>query len=220
MQVADGDTAHQSAVMLDLSAADTGSGVAEVRVSNNAIFWSDWQPYDDRILWTLPALDQHTLNIYVQVRDYAGNESPVVSDTVTLDLYAIAPHSTDYRICNDILNAGGTAGLTSTDYILNSSFGQPLVERGDILGLSGCRPIVRPTYEPLSRTRSVVAAEGNWLTATGYRLIGTFGQPLSSGTGAFAGGDYLLSSGFWGDNVSLPVGQSYEIYLPMILRSR
>ncbi len=189
-----------------------------MRVSNNAIFWSDWQPYSDKILWTLPALDQHTLNIYVQVRDYAGNESPIVSDTVTLDLYPLAPHSTDYRICNDILNAGGTVGLASTDYILNSSFGQPLVERGDILGLSGCRSIVRPTYEPLSRTRSVVAAEGNWLTATDYRLIGTFGQPLATGASAHIGGDYLLSSGFWGDNTTPLSPQLHEIYLPLVLR--
>ena len=220
MHIADGDIAHQSTVVLDLSAADTGSGAAEVRVSNNAIFWSDWQPYADRIPWTLPALDRHTLNVYVQVRDYAGNESPVVSDAVTLDLYPLAPHSTDYRLCNDILNAGGTVRLTSTDYILNSSFGQPLVERGDILGLSGCRPIARPTYKPLSRIRSVVAAEGNWLTAADYRLIGTLGQPLATGASAHIGGNYLLSSGFWGYNASLPATQSYEVYLPLVLRNR
>jgi hypothetical protein len=47
----------------------------------------------------------------------------------------------------------------------------------------------------------------------GYRLSGTAGQPDA---GLLGGAGYTLGGGFWrGGEVS---GQSYEIYLPLLLR--
>jgi hypothetical protein len=50
-------------------------------------------------------------------------------------------------------------------------------------------------------------------TGEGYRLSGTAGQPDA---GVLEGVGYTLAGGFWrGGEVS---GQSYEVYLPLVLR--
>lgn len=50
-------------------------------------------------------------------------------------------------------------------------------------------------------------------TGGGYRLSGTAGQPDA---GVLTGGGYTLGGGFWrGGQAS---GQSYEIFLPLVVR--
>jgi len=103
-------TTHQTTVHLNLSAADAGSGVADVRLSNNALAWSDWQPFTDLLSWSIPALDRRTHTVYAQVRDQAGNESALASDSIYLDLYPPMPHSASYRLCADVVDMGGSVG--------------------------------------------------------------------------------------------------------------
>lgn len=78
------DTKDTAAAQLDLSATDTGSGVAEVRIANNDLTWSAWQLYTPQVDWTLSTTDNPTHIVYVQVRDLAGNESAIASETVDL----------------------------------------------------------------------------------------------------------------------------------------
>ena len=203
-------TTNQANVHLNLSAGDTGSGVAEVRISNNGLTWSDWQPYADVIPWTLPALDRRELPVYVQVRDRAGNESVIASDTIYLDLYPPMPHSANYRICQDVINVGGSVGVTSTSYSLISAIGQPWASGADpnasasfsghagfLSSLSGCLPITRAWTNNYTVTQSVVASGGNLRGSASFRLGDTTGQPAASGTNAFSSTNYVLSSGFW-----------------------
>jgi len=220
MQINDGaQTTNQTSVLLDLSAGDTGSGVADVRISNNGITWSDWQPYARTVPWTLPALDRRTLPVYIQVRDRAGNQSEVVSDTVTLDLYPPMPHSANYRICADVVDVGGSVGISSTNYSLVSAIGQPWAtgaisgetgffpknpvsgefsERaGFLASITGCLPISYVVTSEFTMTQWVVASGGNLRGSTSYRLGDTAGQPAASGTNAFTSTSYTLSSGFW-----------------------
>lgn len=204
------EVAYQTTVLLNLSANDTGSGVAEVRVSNNGLSWSHWQPYEGDLPWTLPALNRHTLPVYVQVRDRAGNESLIVSDTIYLDLYPPMPHSDNYRICADVVDAGGSAGLSATNYLLTAAIGQPLATGAEANGsdsfdewggflssITGCLPITYPVPAGYTMTQSVVASGGNLRGSTNFRVGDTAGQAAASGATVLSSTSYLLSSGFW-----------------------
>ncbi|MBN1886358.1 MAG: peptidoglycan DD-metalloendopeptidase family protein [Thermoflexales bacterium] len=79
-------TTGQTAVVLDLPAADAGSGLDSVRLSNEELLWSDWLPYTGTLAWELLPLDGHSLLVYGQVRDRAGNLSEVSTDTIRLEM--------------------------------------------------------------------------------------------------------------------------------------
>ncbi len=206
----DAETTNQVDVLLNLSASDTGSGVSEVRASNNGSDWSDWQSFADTIPWTLPALNRRSHTVYVQVRDWASNESSVVSDEIYLDLYPPMPHSDNYRICADVVDVGGSVGLTSTTYSLISAIGQPgatgatentsdgFSERsGFLANITGCLPITHLVTGDFTVTQWVVASGGNLRGSTSYRLGDTTGQPAASGSSAFTSTNFSLFSGFW-----------------------
>jgi hypothetical protein len=203
------DTASQVNVTLNLSAGDVGSGVSEVCISGSPTC-DNWQAYADSLPWTLPALNMREQTLYAQVRDRAGNTSAVVSDTITLDLYPVMPHSANYRICDDVVNAAGSAGITSTSFSLVSSVGQPwttgasandsasyLEHSGFLAATTGCRPISYTVTSNFTVTQWVIAAGGSLRGSTNYRLGDTAGQPAASGTTALTSTSYTLSSGFW-----------------------
>lgn len=66
------------------TAADTGSGVAEMRISTGTIAAEPWTTFVASNAATIAAPDG-LKTIYGQLRDGAGNESGVTSDSVTLD---------------------------------------------------------------------------------------------------------------------------------------
>ena len=77
-------TASTSAA-LTLLATDGGSGVAQMRFSNNNTAWSAWEPYATRRTgWTLTSGDG-LKTVYGQFRDLIGNISASCSDTITLE---------------------------------------------------------------------------------------------------------------------------------------
>ncbi len=71
-------------VSLALSASDAGSGVADVRSSNDARTWSSWTTYAASLAHTLTSTEG-TRTVYVQFRDAVGNVSATSSDTIGLD---------------------------------------------------------------------------------------------------------------------------------------
>ena len=193
-----------------MTANDIGSGVSQMRFSNNGLDWTDWETYSRAKLWTLPILDRRTHTVYVQVRDRAGNESAVSDDSITLDLYPVMPHSTSYRVCDDVVDAGGSVGLTSTSYSLVSAIGQAWMTganansssihtevSGFLASVDGCRPISHTATTNYTVTQWVIASGGNLRGSTSYRLGDTTGQPAASSTGAFSSTSFVLSSGFW-----------------------
>lgn len=188
----------QSTVAADQTAQDTGSGVWQTRFSNNGVYWGEWQDYADTLTWGLPAVDGATLAVYAQVRDYAGNESAVVSDTIMLDLTPLAPHSADFRLCAATLDAGGGV-ITATGYSLVASLGQPVAGEGGFLSnLTGCRPITDPLPLGYQLPQTVIASGGGLRSGGGFRLGDTAGQPLASGAQPMQGAGFQLSAGFWG----------------------
>jgi len=204
------ETANQVSVWLVLAENDIGSGVSQMRFSTNGLAWTSWEPYNSDKAWTLPALNRQAHTVYVQVRDRAGNESGVANDSITLDLYPVMPHSVSYRICNDVINVGGRTGITSTNFSLISSIGQPwatgadtstsaaYAERNGFLSaINGCRPITHSSTMNYTVTQWVIASGGNLRGSTNFRLGDTTGQPAASGTNAFTSTSFTLSSGFW-----------------------
>jgi hypothetical protein len=72
-------------VSIDLLAADSGSGLAEVLFSNisDSFQESDKQSFNTRLDWQLSSSDGAKI-VYAKVRDYAGRESTVVQDNINL----------------------------------------------------------------------------------------------------------------------------------------
>lgn len=69
-------------VTLGLQGADTGgSGLAAMRLRNHAGSWSSWEPFSATKSWTLRGR-RGTKKVDLQLKDGAGNLSPVYSDTV------------------------------------------------------------------------------------------------------------------------------------------
>jgi len=71
-------------VTLTLDAADPGSGVSQMRFSNDGSTWSSWQTYATTANWSLAAGDG-LKTIYAQFMDGAGNVSGSFTATTTLD---------------------------------------------------------------------------------------------------------------------------------------
>ncbi|MBI2931139.1 MAG: hypothetical protein HYY16_05770 [Planctomycetes bacterium] len=78
-----------ASVTLNLAAADTGSGVAKTRLSNDGTSWSAWEPFAGARTWLLGAGDG-TKQVYAQFQDAAGNTSASVADSISLDTTAPA----------------------------------------------------------------------------------------------------------------------------------
>jgi len=74
-------------VTLALSAADTTSGVYQMRFSSNGSAWSAWEAYAASKSWTFALVDG-TKTAYVQYRDNALNISSSYSDSIILDRVA------------------------------------------------------------------------------------------------------------------------------------
>ncbi len=85
----DAATTASTIVTLNLSAMDAGSGVANVRLSNDNVTWSSQQPYaeviDDYDLTSLGGnANLGTKKVFVQFIDAVGRDSLVYSDTIEL----------------------------------------------------------------------------------------------------------------------------------------
>jgi hypothetical protein len=100
-------------VTLTLSATDTGSGVAQMRFSNDASTWSGWTAYATSYPWTLATVDG-IKTVYAQYRDALNNASGFFSDTITLD--TVVPTGT-------ISINSGAAYISSTAATLTLSAG-------------------------------------------------------------------------------------------------
>ena len=205
-----GETTNQVNVWLDLTVADAGSGVDQMRFSNNGLEWTAWEAYSSSKPWRLPALDRRAHTLYAQVRDRAGNASSVASDSITLDFYPVAPHSASFRICDAVVDIGGSGELTSVSFHLVSAIGQSwatgatanssaghTARSGFLAALDGCRPITHSVTTNYTVTQWVVASGGNLRGSSSFRLGDTAGQPAASGNNAFTSTSFTLSSGFW-----------------------
>ena len=79
--------ANTPTVALNLTYADGGSGVTQVRIRNSGGAFGAWQDVAPTADWAL-SVGGGSKTVDVQYRDAAGNESDVVSDSISVDLEA------------------------------------------------------------------------------------------------------------------------------------
>lgn len=78
------DYTNSTSVTLTLSASDEGSGIYQMRFSNDGSNWSSWEAYNPSRIWNLTAGDG-IKTVYAQFRDNALNASSNFTDTILLD---------------------------------------------------------------------------------------------------------------------------------------
>ena len=71
-------------VQLSLAATNAGTGVTQMRFSNDGSTWSAYRPYAATAAWSLSGADG-TKTVYAQFADASGNVLAVASDTIALD---------------------------------------------------------------------------------------------------------------------------------------
>jgi hypothetical protein len=170
---------HRLQVTVTLSAGDTGSGVIDYRLSNDGADWTSWLPWQGEpagaldLAWELPQGDGEQ-TVYAQVRDGAGNESAVATDSIWLDLYGENPRSDSYVICAGVPDGGGSSTSSSAGYSLASAIGQPVstgaysatsasysLASGFLSGSGGCAPVTRATASTVGATYLLGDAESD-----------------------------------------------------------
>jgi hypothetical protein len=99
------------------SAADTGSGVDQVALSNDGTTWTT-RAYAPTQAWTLSSTNG-TRTVYAKWRDAAGNWSTVATDTIVLDTVVPTATAPTNRLVNgSAISAGRTTvrlGWTGSD---------------------------------------------------------------------------------------------------------
>jgi|GEM_PF-3191048 hypothetical protein len=70
---------------LESSASDTGTGIQQMRISFDGSAWGSWINYSSNYKDLILGGTGETRAVWLQLRDYAGNESNVLSDTIIYD---------------------------------------------------------------------------------------------------------------------------------------
>jgi hypothetical protein len=83
------DYTTTNTVALSMTSADTTSGVAQVRFSNDGSTWTPWETYSTTKTWAVTTNDG-IKTVYYQIEDNAGLISTAYSDTIILDVTAPA----------------------------------------------------------------------------------------------------------------------------------
>jgi hypothetical protein len=118
-------SASSVSIPVSLAAHDTGSGVHQVRLSNDSTHWSEWRPMAGNIWWMVVGQHGSTADVDVQYRDQAGNMSSVIKQSLTLNFYPEQPHSSQYRLSSDVMAMTG-GNRTSSRYQLGNTGGEVL----------------------------------------------------------------------------------------------
>ncbi len=78
--------ANSTSVTLTLTASDIGSGINQVRYSNDGVWDTEsWEPFSMTKVWTLSQGEDGERTVYYQIRDNVGIRSTAYADTIILD---------------------------------------------------------------------------------------------------------------------------------------
>jgi large repetitive protein len=120
----DATSTNSSNVTLNLFATDSGSGVAQMQLSNNNSSWFSPETYATTKNWVLSA-GTGKKTVYVKYKDNAGNWSTVCSDSITLITFG------------DIIAPTGTIKINNNNQYTNSTSATLTLSAQDDLGGSG-----------------------------------------------------------------------------------
>lgn len=100
--------------------SDANSGAAYMQFSNDASQWSDWETVGTSKVWDIVSgpggsATEGSRSVYVRVRDWAGNVSEAVSDSIEYDATPPAVSTPDLVSADDtgVSNADNITNMTS-----------------------------------------------------------------------------------------------------------
>lgn len=96
---------------LILSATDDNIGVSEMQFSNDNVTWSPWVQYATNTSWQLTS-GEGTKTVYARFRDYAGNTSPVYSDTTTYTAFSLDYFAPYTKVPTQVISGTRDPGWT------------------------------------------------------------------------------------------------------------
>ncbi|CAG1009753.1 hypothetical protein ANRL4_04084 [Anaerolineae bacterium] len=199
---------NQTLVNLQINASDEGSGLRSMRLSNDGQNWTAWEVYATERLWTIPAISRQSWPIYLQVRDGVGLASNVISHTLYFDVNTSQPHSTNFRMFDYLMSAGG--GLHSSNVYSGSSIVGQVVDsawltstsfllKGGYQAGSQAIPLVVPGHDVFTFINGIFASGSGAasMTSTAYLMRGTVGEPgLPYNTTVISSAGYQHQPGF------------------------
>ncbi|QGQ97946.1 tandem-95 repeat protein [Paenibacillus psychroresistens] len=141
---------NANTVSLNLTAADSGSGLSQMRFSNDNATWTAWEAYNTNKIYTIPAVTIQK-KIYVQWKDLAGNINSTY--IVTINSPAVGSSSgvkstdEDSILSNQYLTLTNLDGRTITPIMSsNPSKGKVVIS---IVSVGGV-PTIAYSYTPNS----------------------------------------------------------------------
>jgi hypothetical protein len=107
------DFTNDTTLNLTLNSNDPspGSGVAQMRFSNDGTSWSEWEPFASNKEWAVSEGDGEK-TVHVQYKDTASNQSDTAQDTIVLDQTAPVVSSTSPF--NNQTGVSATANVSAT----------------------------------------------------------------------------------------------------------
>lgn len=198
----------QTLLTLQINGVDLGSGVKDMRLSNDGQTWSAWESYQSERLWSIPGISRQSWPIYLQVRDGVQLESAVISRTVYLDVNTRQPRSLSYRLFDHTLSAGSEAHV-SASYQGHSTVGQ-VVDAAQTTSLnysiiggyeagSQALPLTEPGHDSYTFINGIVASgpRPDRLRSPSYSMLGTLAEPaLPNNRTTLASSSYQHQPGF------------------------
>ncbi|MEM7129659.1 MAG: S-layer homology domain-containing protein [Chloroflexota bacterium] len=198
----------QSLVVLDIDATDEGSGVYEMRLSNDGERWSEWEAYSTTREWQIPAISRQEWSVFLQVRDLVGLESEVVSRTISFDVNVNQPKSVNFRLFDHNMSAGA-GEHTSATYMGRSTVGQVpdsaqvnsqrYIITGGYEASSQAIPLVVPGHDEFLFINGVFASGvvADTMKSPRFQMIGTYGEPaLPNNETTLTSGTFTHQPGF------------------------
>lgn len=200
----------QTLVTLNITASDEGSGVREMRLSNNGKDWTPWEAFTAERVWEIPAISRQWWPVYLQVRDGVGLVSQVISHTIYLDVNPQQPRSASFRLFDYALSAGAGEHTSSpSGYRGHSTVGQ-VVDSARVNSLnyiitggyeagSQALPIVEPTHDEFTFINGVFASGtgADTMRSPLYEMWGSVGEMgLPNNKPALVSQNHQLQPGF------------------------
>lgn len=198
-------------VTLSITSSDTGSGVNSMRFSLDEASWSPWQAVLSTRTSTLPA-GYGLANVYMQLKDNAGNISGSISDNIQCISQPAASNSTKNG------TEDTTVSFTASDFPFSNDDGTPLdTVKINSLPANGT---LRLESTPLSVTDEIeegnlsqinFVPKANWYGSTSFKWVGYTADGISTSEATVT-----ITLADDGDNSGYITEASVEITAPVV----
>ena len=195
-------------VLLDITGDDgpDGTGVSEMRLSSDGIHWDTWQPFTEFTTWELPDVNRATWTVHLELKDFVGNVSSVITDDIYLNFYPNRPASESFQLGARGYLPGGSSSISGVYSLPSSAIGETIAGSGSTSNFyqmaGGYVPsaLAQPNgpylYEVFDMWQQVLSAMGGAGSTTNYQMFSVGGEGPIGGH-ASASANYSLHSGFW-----------------------